>query len=57
MPIDSSSDIAAKIEEWRSQLLNTSKRNKLISFKAGRSGGVNLFHPDTDAVLGSARGR
>ena len=50
MPIDSSLDIAAKIEQWRSQLLDTSKRNKLISFKSGRSGGVNLHHPGTDSV-------
>ena len=43
-------DIASKIEEWRGQLLDTSKRNRLISFHAGRSGGVGLAHPGADRV-------
>jgi hypothetical protein len=40
------SDIAARIEAWRAQLLDTSKRNRLINFKAGRTGGLALVHPD-----------
>src|SRR5262245_1410364 len=39
-------DIAARIEAWRTQLLDTTKRNPLINFKAGRAGGINLLHPD-----------
>jgi hypothetical protein len=39
-------DIAARIEAWRMQLLDTSKRNRLINFKAGRTGGIALIHPD-----------
>jgi very-short-patch-repair endonuclease len=39
-------DFAAQIEDWRKQLLDTTKRNRLINFKAGRGGGVNLLHPD-----------
>jgi hypothetical protein len=39
------SDIASTIEQWRGRLLDTSKRNRLISFHAGRSGGVGLAHP------------
>jgi very-short-patch-repair endonuclease len=39
-------DIAARIEAWRTQLLDTSRRNRLINFKAGRSGGIRLLHPD-----------
>src|SRR5262245_18971476 len=39
-------DFAARIEDWRAQLLSTSKRNRLISFKSGRTGGVTLVRPD-----------
>jgi hypothetical protein len=39
-------DFAAQIEAWRKQLLDTTKRNRLISFKAGRGGGVSHLHPD-----------
>ena len=39
-------DINARIEEWRTHLLDTSKRNRLISFKSGRTGGIDLVHPD-----------
>lgn len=39
-------DIAAPIEEWRKQLLDTTKRNRLINFKTGRSGGIALVYPD-----------
>src|SRR5262249_20253212 len=38
-------DLAARIEAWRSQLLDTTKRNRLINFKAGRTGGINFLHP------------
>ena len=39
-------DIAARIEDWRKRLLDTTKRNRLISFKSGRGGGLFLAHPD-----------
>lgn len=39
-------DFAARIEGWRTQLLDTTKRNRLINFKAGRTGGIALAHPD-----------
>jgi very-short-patch-repair endonuclease len=42
-------DFGAQIEEWRKELLNTSKRNPLIKFKLvkdGRSGGISLVYPD-----------
>jgi very-short-patch-repair endonuclease len=42
MPVD----ITAQIEAWRKQLLDTTKRNRLINFKVGRTGGVALLHPD-----------
>jgi very-short-patch-repair endonuclease len=38
--------IAAQIDAWRKQLLDTTKRNRLISFKVGRTGGIALVHPD-----------
>jgi Protein of unknown function (DUF4011) len=44
------SDIAAKIEQWRGKLLDTSKRNRLISFKAGHAGGVGLVYPGVDRI-------
>ena len=37
--------LTARIEEWRSQLLDTSKRNRLISLNLGRAGAVKLVHP------------
>ena len=39
-------DIASRVESWRAQLLDTSKRNRLINFKTGRAGGIALAHPD-----------
>jgi very-short-patch-repair endonuclease len=39
-------DISAQIEAWRTLLLDTTKRNRLINFKTGRGGGVALVHPD-----------
>src|SRR5262245_25108993 len=38
-------DVDARIAEWRKGLLDTTKRNRLIKFVAGRVGGVNLIHP------------
>jgi very-short-patch-repair endonuclease len=43
-------DISAQIEKWRSLLLDTTKRNRLISFRTGRAGGVPLVHPDSGQV-------
>lgn len=39
-------DIASQIESWRTQLLDTTKRNRLINFKTGGTGGIVLAHPD-----------
>jgi hypothetical protein len=41
-----SSTILSQIEEWRKHLLDISKRNRLINFKLGRTGGVSLVRPD-----------
>src|SRR5262249_19132657 len=38
--------ISAQIQLWRDQLLDTSKRNRLIHFRTGRGGGVALVFPD-----------
>src|SRR5262245_59977466 len=38
-------DMATQIEAWRAQLLDTTKRNRLINFKTGRSRGIQLVHP------------
>ena len=38
-------DIEARITEWRKSLLDTTKRNRLIKFVAGRIGGINLVAP------------
>src|SRR5437899_1580485 len=45
-------DITTKIEEWRRQLLDTSKRNKLISLNLGPTGAIRLVHPPVDRVWG-----
>ncbi|MER3415528.1 MAG: hypothetical protein C4297_04855 [Gemmataceae bacterium] len=39
-------DIRTRIEEWRAHLVDTSKRNRLIHFTAGRTGGLWLLHPE-----------
>ena len=39
-----------RIEEWRSKLLDTSKRNRLISLSLGRAGAVKLVHPAADTL-------
>ncbi|HXG10904.1 MAG TPA: DUF4011 domain-containing protein [Gemmataceae bacterium] len=46
MPDSTSCNIAALIERWRTELLDLSKRNRLINFKTGRTGGILLVHPD-----------
>ncbi|MBP3955842.1 DUF4011 domain-containing protein [Gemmata sp. G18] len=38
-------DLDARLAEWRKALLDTTKRNRLIKFVAGRIGGVSLMHP------------
>ena len=38
-------DIDARITEWRKSLLDTTKRNRLIKFVAGRVGGIRFVHP------------
>src|SRR5262245_60581726 len=43
-------DIAAQIERWQAQLLDTSKRSRLIIFNTGRSSGIKLAYPDPAKV-------
>ena len=43
-------DLSARIEEWRSQLLDTTKRNRLISLKLGRTGALKLIHPPAESL-------
>jgi hypothetical protein len=43
-------DIEQRIEEWRKQLLDTSKRNRLISCKIGRTGAIALEHPSPSQI-------
>ena len=43
-------ELRSKIEEWRSHLLDTSKRNKLISLKIGKTGSIGFVHPDTERI-------
>jgi very-short-patch-repair endonuclease len=38
-------DLDARLAEWRKALLDTTKRNRLIKFVAGRIGGVSIVHP------------
>jgi very-short-patch-repair endonuclease len=40
----------ARVEEWRSQLLDTSKRNRLISLNLGRAGVVKIVHPGAERL-------
>lgn len=45
-------DITARIAEWRRNLLDVSKRNRLVKFVSGRNGGVHLLAPKfSDAWL------
>lgn len=39
-------DLTKRFEEWRSQLLDTSKRNPLVSCKFSRGGAIELLYPD-----------
>jgi very-short-patch-repair endonuclease len=41
-------DIEARIGEWQKSLLDTTRRNRLIKFTAGRGGGLALLHPTGD---------
>ncbi len=40
----------AQIEEWRGKLLDTTKKNALVSLKLGKSGAVKLVHPSADEL-------
>jgi hypothetical protein len=39
----------AKIADWRTQLLDTTRRNPLIHFRSGKTGGIDLLHPKHQA--------
>jgi hypothetical protein len=39
-------DIRATIEGWREQLLDLSKRNRLVNCHIGRRGALELEHPE-----------
>lgn len=41
-------DIEAQIGEWQKSLLDTTRRNRLIKFTAGRGGGLTFLHPAGD---------
>src|SRR5436305_2021573 len=43
-------NLSERIEEWRSLLLDTTKRNRLISLKLGRTGALRLVHPPAEAI-------
>ena len=43
-------DIDARISEWRKSLLDTTKRNRLIKFVAGRIGGISLVAPKSGDI-------
>src|SRR5581483_8225786 len=45
-------DLDARLAEWRKSLLDTTKRNRLIKFVAGRLGGVNIVHPPAADLWG-----
>jgi hypothetical protein len=42
--------VSDRIEEWRRQLLDTSKRNRLISLNLGRAGALKLVHPSAERL-------
>ena len=41
-------DLDTRLAEWRKSLLDTTKRNRLIKFVAGRIGGVSLVRPSAN---------
>src|SRR5262245_60934436 len=43
-------DLGERLEEWRRQLLDTSKRSRLVSCKFGRAGVLGIEHPGIDQV-------
>ena len=43
-------DILEQIERWRQQLLDTSKRNRLINCRIGGHGALRLHFPNTDLI-------
>src|SRR5262245_16410574 len=44
------SDLEARLIEWRKSLLDTTKRNRLIKFVAGRIGGVSFVRPEANEL-------
>src|SRR4051794_18201203 len=43
-------DITAHIDGWRQLLLDTSRRNRMVNFRAGRGGGLDLVFPEAAAL-------
>ena len=43
-------DLTARIAEWREQLLDLSKRNRLINCRVGKAGALELAHPSTAVI-------
>ena len=43
-------DPASRIDGWRQQLLDTSRRNRLVNFRSGRAGGIEFAHPSAAAL-------
>jgi Protein of unknown function (DUF4011) len=44
--------VLARIEQWRSQLLDLTKRNRLINCPMARSGAIVIEYPDPTDVWG-----
>src|SRR5437868_371893 len=43
-------DITPRIAQWREQLLDLTKRNRLINCRIGPAGALELAHPKLDSV-------
>ena len=45
-------DIQTKLDDWRSKLLDLTKRNRLVNCKIGARGAIQILHPDGHKELG-----
>src|SRR3972149_5416723 len=49
---DGDSKVFEYIEEWKSRLIDLSRRNRLLYFKYTRCGNLSVSSPDTETVFG-----
>ena len=49
--LSSNSFLKLRIEDWKSRLIDLSKRNRLLYFKPSKRGSLSISHPDMVTIF------